>query len=45
VVKVGRGTETSDAPVWQGAEEPQYREYCGDEQRSPDGMQRSSNAG
>jgi hypothetical protein len=57
-------TETSDAPGWQGVEEAQYREYCGDEhmrtegpvrwtrprsglvqQRSPGGMQRSSNAG
>jgi hypothetical protein len=45
VVKVRRSTETSDAPGWQGVEEAQYREYCGEEQRSPDGMQRSSNAG
>jgi hypothetical protein len=26
VVKVSRRTETSDAPVWQGAEERQYRD-------------------
>jgi hypothetical protein len=31
VVKVRRGTEAGDAPAWQGDEEPEYREYSGDE--------------
>jgi hypothetical protein len=34
VVKPGRRTEAGDAPGWQGDEEPEYREYSGDEQRS-----------
>jgi hypothetical protein len=37
VVKVGCCTEAGDAPGWQGDEEPEYREYSGDEQRSQAG--------
>ena len=37
MVKVRRRTETGDAPVWQGADEGEYRQYLTEEQRSQAG--------
>ena len=39
-----RGTESSEAPAWQGRDEGAYWAYSTEEQRSPRGMHRRSNA-